>query len=269
MTTQFETLFGPEGPLFATYLEGLGIDVHSVVDQAVQGLRGAGKFPDAQNLKAYRRKVLFGLFLTEWVRKNKRAKAVPEGDRMLFEFALLQLVTPRMFGRRIREFVARHVDTGTMQLRDGEAFQSHVQQDLEGLMDAMRKSFDPVREGASRGAVPYLENTAISRFLKYRLQARKTFVDRGILSYIEARDTNLSERMSLAYKLSYIPMALHPDEVATLREEYGLSGSLLMPWGISEVASLLGFPHGPALSRRLYNVRSWAKSYSRPLPLPP
>lgn len=260
MSDQFESLFGAAGVRFAAYLEDCGVDVATTVDEAVQALRSAGRFLDRSRLKAYRQKVLFGVFLTEWVRKNTRVKTVSKEDRCLFDLAILQLVTKSMFRRRISEFVAKHVDTGKMQIRDDEAFLDHTLQGTEGVMDAMRHSFNPKRDGASRGAVAYLENTAISRFLKYRLKARKTFIDRGILSYIEDQSNNLSERMRLAYKLAYLPMGLTPGEVAVLRESYGLTGSLLMPWRIQDVAELLGFTGGAGLSRRLYNVRKWAKS---------
>jgi hypothetical protein len=261
-----EREFGADGVPFARWLLAQGVDVLARVAAASAELRRHGRHPKAEQRLAYRRKVLLGIFLVEWLKRRRRDGAADADSPDLFELAVFLLLTKKSFEKRISEFVSPHIDTGTVALRDGEAFVAFCTESVSALASQMASKFDVTRDAASRGAIAYLEKLAVSQFLKKLLLSRDRFVTGGVLSYLASKDTRLSDRMRIAYKLVYVPMALNGKESTWLKKRHGFD--TVHPFiptcmQVKAAASVLGFTGGPDLSRRLYQVRKWADSWMK------
>lgn len=254
--------FGDDGSPFARWLLEQGVDVVARVGAASAELRRLGRHPKAKHRLAYRRKVLMGIFLVEWL-KRRRGDSAGAASTNLFELAVFLLLTQKSFEKRIPEFVSPKVDVGTVSLRDGEAFVAFCTENAGALARQMLSKFDVTREAATRGSIAYLEKLAVSQFLKKLLGSRDRFTSGGVLAYLESRDTRLSERMRIAHKLVYVPMALRKKETAWLKKNYGFDQFIPTCMRVKDAAALLGFTGGPDLSRRLYQVRQWADSWVR------
>lgn len=258
-----EREFGADGEPFARWLLEQGVDVVGRVGAASAELRRHGRHPKAEQRLAYRRKVLMGIFLVEWLKRRRHADSSDAATLQLFELAVFLLLTKKSFEKRIPEFVSPKIDIGTVSLRDGEAFVAFCTENAGALARQMLSKFDVTREAASRGSIAYLEKLAVSQFLKKLLGSRDRFTSGGVLAYLESQDTRLSDRMRIAYKLVYVPMALRKKETAWLKKTYGFDQFIPTCMRVMDAASLLGFTGGPDLSRRLYQVRQWADSWVR------
>lgn len=258
-----EREFGADGEPFARWLLERGVDVVARVGAASAQLRQHGRHPKAEQRLAYRRKVLMGIFLVEWLKRQRAGDSADAALTELFELAVFLLLTERSFEKRIPEFVSPKIDIGTVSLRDGEAFVAFCTENAGALARQMLSKFDVTREAASRGSIAYLEKLAVSQFLKKLLGTRERFTSGGVLAYLESTATRLSDRMRVAYKLVYVPMALRRKDNAWLKRHFGLDQFVPTCMRVKDAASLLGFTGGPDLSRRLYQVRQWADSWLR------
>lgn len=244
---------------FENWLQKRGVSVDQALVPHQKKLRG---FTEKGRV-AYREKTVLRLFLVSWLKEFKTRSWAelkedsPESVR-LFELAVLLATNHGWKQQRARFTRLRPRDLGSHAHLDQTAYENFAVTNTEIISAALHEHFDPTRKSATRGVISYAEAVAVSHFVKNRVY-RSREKDGYLLRYLE--ESGLKLRTRLAFKLAYIPLAITPEEEAILASEFGVTFNPWQALRINAVAQLLGFPGGPALSRRLYKVRRWANSW--------
>lgn len=265
MVKLFDT-FPPElgdAQPFAKWLNDAGCSVAAIL-AATPG--EAKPLPAAKRL-AYRRKVILGTFVAEWIRRHSgpwdQLASTDQGK--LFQTAILLANDDQTFQKSLKNFTRlKPAETGKARVRDAAAFQAFVVDGTGALAARMLKSFDANRPDASRTALNYLVKTTVSQFLKGALLEPVCRTKGCVLSYLASKKTRLGPRVRLAFKLVYIPLAMTALERQDA-EQLGIVRSD-RPMPVAKVAKALGFQGAAALSRKLYRVRAWAQTWGSKRP---
>ena len=255
----------PEVEPALEWLRDTGCDAGGMVAASLSKLAGRGRHLPRPQRARYALKVVANEFFRRWSARHRGRRTVRGmqndvelNDRELRPFLLMLVaaVGVRSFDRVLPRMARRSVAArGGVELGNAHDFECFVATHGQLLAHRFLSNFDPSRPGGSRNAVGYLETTAVSHYLHRRTED----LDRGrnLAGYLR-ESRRLRRRTVIATKLAYLPALLTPGERRLLRERYGVGGSLTGRMKIKEVAGLLGYPSGGALSRKLYRVRKWA-----------
>lgn len=250
------------------WLRREGTDVEAMVARAEQRLAARKRHLPRAHRGKYLAKVVLGEMLVKWHQKHEgRTYSSMRGSAQEYSLevepllhAIAAMASEQTFRRIVPQMVresalrATNVTVGT-----AEEFSSFATEHVELLAEKFLQNFDSSRMSAPHSAVRYLERVAVSHYLDRRTRPIRT--DAPNLREYLRRSPRLHPRTILAVKLAYLPSLLTSAEIAVLRDKYGWPGPFPRRIPIKVIAQRLRYSNAATLSRKLYRVRAWCRSF--------
>ena len=246
------------------WLEKNGHDPDANVAVSLKRLKKAGRHLPWDRKLRYAKKIILSTFFTEWVKKHrgKTQKQIAAADGMFGEElrvlkrTIIVLADEKCF-ERVAPTLAKTNTAGSfgIPLGDGLDFAGYAATQVDTIASKFISNFDADRPGAERGAAKYIEKVAVSHYLR---SVTKPTVGPppGVFAYL-IDSKRISERSVMAFKVRHFPDSLTQAEQDSLRNDYGYTGPLRRRFMVKELASILGYRNGPALSKKLHKIKKW------------
>jgi len=212
-------------------------------------------------------KVLLGQFLKAWAEKNRHhsKEELAQDDNLNamelqpFESALIAMSDEKAFNKAVNRFVRRKtLEEGFgMSVGGSENFSNYLIQNTGFFAGIFLSKFDTTRQFAERNAVNYLLTVAVNWFLRQKTKPINT-IEPNLEVYLD-ESKSLSERTRLAVKLAIAPALLTDAERQALFDKFGLKNVPVALLTMDEIAAILGYKNGAAVSRKLYRVLKWCR----------
>ncbi len=246
------------------WLEKNGHDPDAIVAKSLKRLKNRGNHLPWETRLLYAKRTILPIFFSEWAKKHKgkSRQQIAAGDGIFGEelrvlkATIIIMADERCFDRvapllgRVKAAPSFGIPVG-----NGEDFAGYAATQIEIISSKFISNFDIDRPGAERGAAKYIEKIAVSHYLR-SVTKPSSGPPPGIFAYL-IDSTRISERSVLAFKIRNFPDSLTASEQNSLRNDYGYKGSLSRKFMVKEIASILGYRSGPALSKKLHKIKKW------------
>ena len=262
-SNEYKALLGIDSSVLepVKWLKQNGHDPDPIVAIALKKLKDRGRHLPWETKVLYVKRIVLSMFFREWASKHagmseKHIESEHGGEFRVLRLTIIALADERCFDRIAPKLGRIKAARGLgIPIGGGHEFAGYAATQVDRIASKFIHNFRPDHPGAERGAVKYIEKLAVSLYLR-SVTKPSAGPPPGVFEYL-IESTRMSKRSVLAFKMRNFPDSLTHSEQRRLRDEYGYSGPINRMLMVKEIAKILGYPSGPALSKKLHKIKKW------------